>query len=129
MAAVTAVTAAIVTQPIGILLGLFVGLLCVSFMLRRQWREMWSFAAIGAASAATVLAVYAWNYLQTGLASDQPIWPMLHFADFTRLDRLGLVPMVVAVAWIRDNYADFAPSSVTAWSSAANTNDNKRLQA
>jgi len=111
MAAATAVTAAVITQPVGILLGLFAGLLCVSFALRRRWREMWSYAAIGAASTAAVLAVYVWNYLQTGLASDQPISPMLYFADFTRLDRLGLIPMVIVVAWIRDNYGDFAQSS------------------
>ena len=44
------------------------------------------------------------GYLQTGLASDQALDLMLRFADSARLDRWGVIPQIIAVAWIRDNY-------------------------
>jgi hypothetical protein len=38
------------------------------------------------------------------LASDQGLDLMLRFADSARLDRWGVIPQIIAVAWIRDNY-------------------------
>jgi hypothetical protein len=38
------------------------------------------------------------------LASDQALDLMLRFADSARLDRWGVIPQIIAVAWIRDNY-------------------------
>ena len=49
------------------------------------------------------------SYVQTGLASDQALDLMLRFADVGRLDRWGVIPQVIAVAWIRDNYLALAP--------------------
>jgi hypothetical protein len=109
MAAATAIAAAIVTQAAGILLGLFVGLLCIWTLLRRQWAQAWRYACVGAAIASAVLAMFVLSYLTTGLASDQALDLMLRFADFTRLDRWGVIPQVIAVAWIRDNYEALVP--------------------
>jgi hypothetical protein len=109
MAAASAIAAAIVTQAVGALLSVFVGLLCAWSILHRRWREMWSYGVVAAAIASAVLAVFALSYWQTGLASDQPLDLMLRFADVGRLDRWGVIPQVIAVAWIRDNYLALAP--------------------
>src|ERR1700733_12271559 len=109
MAASSAIAAAIVTQAVGVLLSVFVGLLCAWSIVRRRWREMWAYGAVAAAIAAVVLAVFVLSYVQTGMASDQPLDLMLRFADVGRLDRWGVIPQVIAVAWIRDNYLALAP--------------------
>jgi hypothetical protein len=109
MAASSAIAAAIVTQAVGVLLGVFVGLLGAWSMLQRRWREMWAYGAVAAAIAVAVLAMFVLSYVQTGLASDQALDLMLRFADVSRLDRWGVIPQVIAVAWIRDNYLALVP--------------------
>src|ERR1700722_1112657 len=109
MAAASAIAAAIVTQAVGVLLSVFVGLLCTWSILRRRWREMWAYGVVAAAIAGVVLAMFVLSYVQTGLASDQALDLMLHFADVRRLDRWGVIPQVIAVAWIRDNYLALVP--------------------
>ena len=104
MTAATAIAAALITPPIGILLGLFVGLLAAWSMVRRRWSDMWGYGVVVTTIASAVLAVFVVSYLQTGLASDQALDLMLHFADSARLDRWGVIPQIIAVAWIRDNY-------------------------
>ena len=51
MAAASAIAAAIVTQAVGALLSVFVGLLCAWSILRRRWREMWAYGVVAAAIA------------------------------------------------------------------------------
>jgi hypothetical protein len=109
MAAASAIAAAIVTQAVGVLLGVFVGLLCAGSILHRRWREMWAYGVVATAIAGVVLAMFVLSYVQTGLASDQSLDLMLRFADVGRLDRWGVIPQVIAVAWIRDNYLALAP--------------------
>ena len=109
MAASSAIAAAIVTQAIGALLSVYVGLFCAWSAVQRRWRDMWAYGVIAAAIGGVVLAVFVLSYLQTGLASDQPIDLMLRFADVERLDRWGVIPQVIAVAWIRDNYRALVP--------------------
>jgi hypothetical protein len=104
MAAATAIAAAIVTPAVAILLGFFVGLLAAWSMVRRRWSDMWGYGVVVAAIAGAILAVFIVSYLQTGLASDQALDLMLRFADPARLDRWGVIPQIIAVAWIRDNY-------------------------
>jgi hypothetical protein len=110
MAAANAIAAAIVTQVIGILLGLFVALLCLWSVLRRRWSEMWGYGAIAATTGIAILAVFVLSYMSTGLASDQPLELMLYFADFSRLDRWGVIPQVITIAWLRDNFEPFVPA-------------------
>ncbi|HTC03346.1 MAG TPA: hypothetical protein VK749_08085 [Xanthobacteraceae bacterium] len=104
MAAAAAIAAAVITPPIAIVLGFFIGLLAAWSMVRRQWSDMWGYGVVVAAVAGAVLAVLVVGYLQTGLASDQALDLMLRFADTARLDRWGVIPQIIAVAWIRDNY-------------------------
>ena len=109
MAAACAIAAAIVTQAVGALLSIFVGLLCAWSILRQRWRLMWGYGVVAAAIAGVVLAMFVLSYVQTGLASDQALDLMLRFADAGRLDRWGVIPQVIAVAWIRDNYLALVP--------------------
>jgi hypothetical protein len=109
MAASSAIAAAIVTQAIGALLSIYVGLFCAWSVVHRRWREMWAYGAIAAAIGGVVLAIFVLSYLQTGLASDQPFDLMLRFVDVGRLDRWGVIPQVIAGAWIRDNYRALVP--------------------
>jgi len=104
MAASSGIAAAIVTQVIGIMIGLYVGLLWVWSVMRRQWRDVLGYTLVGVVIAGAVLGMFVLGYLQTGMPSDQPLDLMLYFADTSRLDRWGTVPMVVATALIRDNY-------------------------
>jgi hypothetical protein len=104
MAAATAIAAAIVTAAVAVLLGLFIGLLAAWSMVWRRWSDMWGYGAVVTTIAGAVLAVLVVGYLQTGLASDQALDLMLRFADTARLDRWGVIPQIIAVAWIRDNY-------------------------
>jgi hypothetical protein len=109
MAASSAIAAAIVTQAVGALLSVFVGLLCAWSILQRRRHEMWAYGVVAAAIAGVVLAMFVLSYVQTGLASDQALDLMLRFADVGRLDRWGVIPQVIAVAWIRDNYLALVP--------------------
>jgi len=109
LAAATAIAAAIVTPAIAILLGFFVGLLAAWSLMRRRWSDMWGYGVVVAAIAGAVLAGFVVSYLQTGLASDQALDLMLRFADFARLDHWGVIPQIIAVAWIRDNYLQWEP--------------------
>jgi hypothetical protein len=109
MATATAIAAAIVTSAVAILLGFFIGLLAAWSMVRRRWSDMWGYGVMAAATASAVIALLVVNYLQTGLASDQALDLMLRFADSARLDGWGVIPQIIAVAWIRDNYLQWEP--------------------
>src|SRR5580693_7514322 len=104
LAAASGIAAAILTQPVAIMLGLFAGLLSAWSLLRRRWSDMWGYGVVAAAIAGAVLAVFGWSYLLTGLPHDQGYELTLYFADFARLDRWGVIPVVIAEVWIRDNY-------------------------
>ncbi len=109
MATSSAVAAAIVAQPMGIILTLYLALLGGWAMLRRRWTELWSFGFSAAAVGVTVLGVFGLSFLATGMATDQPLDLMLRFANVQRLDHWGVLPQLVTVAWLRENYAMVAP--------------------
>lgn len=109
MATSSATAAAIITQPIGIILTFYFAMLGGVAMLRRQWSRFCDWLLLGSVTGGVVFAVFLLGYLQTGLATDQPLGLMLRFADIARLDHWGVLPQLVIVAWIRDNYAEVAP--------------------
>ena len=104
MAASSAVAVAIIAQPMGVIIGFYFMLVALWAMLRRQWAEMRLFGLAGIVVGGTVAAIFALGYWATGLAHDQALELMLRFADMTRLDRWGVLPQLVIVSWIRDNY-------------------------
>jgi len=104
MAASSGVAVAIIAQPMGVIIGAYFMLVALWAMLRRQWEEMRLFGLAGIVVGGTVVAIFALGYWATGLAHDQALELMLRFADMTRLDRWGVLPQLVIVSWIRDNY-------------------------
>jgi hypothetical protein len=109
MATACGIAAAIVTQPVGLLMSGYVGLLAAWSLLRRRWSDMWAYGAMAAAIGGTVLAVFVYSDWVTGLASDQFSQVTLYFANWPRLDRWGVIPEIVTVAWIRANYRELVP--------------------
>jgi hypothetical protein len=109
MATACGIAAAIVTQPVGLLLGCYVGLLAAWSLLRRRWSDMWAYSVMAAAIGGMVLAVFVYSAVTTGLASDQFLKVTLYFANFPRLDRWGVIPMLLAEVWIRANYQALVP--------------------
>ena len=109
MATACGIAAAIVTQPVGLLLGCYIGLLAAWSLLRRRWSDMWAYGVMAAAIGGAVLAVFAYSTVATGLASDQFLKVTLYFANFPRLDRWGVIPMLLAEVWIRANYQTLVP--------------------
>ncbi len=61
-------------------------------------------------SGAAAFATLAIGYIATGLASDQPLDVMLRFANLDKLAQWGVIPQIIMVEWIRDNYAASAPA-------------------
>lgn len=110
VAAVVGIAAAIVTQPMGILICFFLGLLTGLAALRKRWPDMLAYGQATVAVGGCVIAIFAVSFLVTGLATDQALDLMLRFANIAKLDHLGLIPQIVTVAWIRDNYAAVAPA-------------------
>jgi hypothetical protein len=104
MATSSAVAVAIIAQPMGVIVGLYFALAAGWAMLRRRWAEMWQFGLAGMVIGATVAALLILGYWATGLAHDQALDLTLRFADVERLDRWGVLPQIVVIAWIRDNY-------------------------
>jgi hypothetical protein len=109
MATACGVAAAIITQPVGLLLGCYIGLLAAWSLLRRRWSDMWAHGVMAAAIGGAVLAVFVYSNAVTGLASDQFLKVTLYFANFPRLDRWGVIPMLLAEVWIRANYQVLVP--------------------
>jgi hypothetical protein len=109
MGSATGIAAAVITQSMGILIIFFLGLLTGLAILRCRWRDMFAYGLAGLSVSGAVLAVFLLGYLATGLAGDQPLDLMLRFANMARLDRWGVIPQIVIIAWGRDNYEAGAP--------------------
>ena len=110
VAAVVGIAAAIVTQPMGILICILLSLLTALAALQKRWPAMLAHGQATAAVGGSVIVMFAVSFWVTGLATDQPLDFTLRFANIAKLDQLGLIPQIVTVAWIRDNYAAIAPS-------------------
>ena len=104
MATSSAVAVAIIAQPMGVIIGSYFMLVAFWAMLRRRWAEMRLFGLTGIVVGGTVGVILVLGYCATGLAHDQALELMLRFADTARLDRWGVLPQLVVIAWIRDNY-------------------------
>ena len=114
MVASSGIAIAIVAQPIGVIIAIYLILEALCAVLRRRCTAAWQYGWATVAVGGTIAAILALNYWQTGLASDQSLALMLRFADTARLDRWGVLPQAVIVAWIRDNYDTVAPESIWA---------------
>jgi hypothetical protein len=104
MAMFSGIGAAIVTQAAGFMLAVFFTVLSGWSVVCRRWREVLGYGLAATAIGGTVIVVFVLNYVTTGLATDQALDLTLRFANFRRLDQWGVIPNLIAAAWIRDNY-------------------------
>jgi hypothetical protein len=102
--------ATIISLPMGVIFGPFFLLLAALSLTGRKWRHVVDYALVGIFICGVTLAMLLLNYLVAGLATDQALDQALRFANLERLDRWGVLPQIVIVAWIRDNYASLAVS-------------------
>ncbi len=86
------------------------GLGAVLALMRRSIRKFWACGLVSAAAGGTMICMFSLNYWVTGLATDQGLDLTWRFANLERLDQWGVIPQLVVVAWIRDNYAGIAPA-------------------
>jgi hypothetical protein len=126
MAAACVSSVCIVNLPIGAVAGLFFGVLACEALIARNWRQVWHFCLAGAFAAGTAISILALNQSMTGLASDQGLALTMRFANFQRLDQLGLLPQIVALAWLRDNLDDLI--TPFGWNDVFRLVDFMRLQ-
>ncbi len=109
MAMSSAVAAAIIAQPIGVLITVYFIVLASWATLRRRWEEMRRYGLVAATVAGTVVAMLTLNYWVTGLADDWALGLTLRFADVTRLDRWGVLPHLLILAWTHANNLELVP--------------------
>lgn len=126
-AASALVAAAILTPITG-------GFLAIVFALRAAWsltrktvRQFWGYSILCATAASTTLCMFLLNYWITGLATDQALDITWRFANLERLNEWGVIPQLVALAWIRDNYERVAPPA--GWQIVEQLRDVLRLDA
>jgi hypothetical protein len=101
-AAISAAVAAIIINPtIAPYIVSTLGLLGIWFVVSRHLVS--GFICIGLASVAgaTLLTVFAINYLSTGLISDQGILIFWQFSDLEELYRWGALPLAIILHWDR----------------------------
>lgn len=106
MAASSTVAIAIIAKPKGVIVGGLFAAFAALYMVKRRWSEAWAYVVAGAVVAITVAAILVIGYFATGLVHDQALDVALRFADTERLDRWGVLPQLVVISWIRDNYLD-----------------------
>ena len=102
MAALSAVTAAIISQPIGMMIGLYFALASCWHSLRQRWIKMRQNIMLAAAVGGVVFGIFCLNYVETGLASDQLPELTFRFADWSKMDHWGVIPQVVDAKYLRD---------------------------
>src|SRR5260370_39702365 len=98
MAASSAVAVAIISQPMGVIIGFYFMLVAFWARLRRQGSEMRLFGLAGMVVGGTVVAIFPLGDWATGLGPDQALGVMLGFARMPRLDRGGWRPQLVHVS-------------------------------
>ena len=105
-----AIGATILTQSAGVLIGFVSGLMFVWMLGAGKVRQSFGFAALVVVCVGAVGGIGLLNYYATGLFTDQALDLMWHFANVDRLDRWGVLPDLLLIAWERDNYEALAPT-------------------
>lgn len=98
------VGAAIITQAIAIFFIMFFAVQISIALFQKKWREMWFYILLCGITSITVMSIFLLNYFVTGLATDQSLNITWRFANLERLNQWGVIPNIMLVAWIRDNY-------------------------
>lgn len=98
----------ITTQAISIFLAVYFAIMLMLAIVRKNYssaREQFYFATL---VSVTTIFMLALNYLATGLVTDQELNLAWRYANIEKLKEWGVLPNVMLVAWIRDNYQTVA---------------------
>ena len=98
------VGAAILTQATAVYFAFLFAALAGVALVKKQWRVVVFYVLLGAVTSIAIGGMLLMNYLVTGLATDQALNITWKFANLERLHQWGVIPNVMMVAWIRDNY-------------------------
>jgi hypothetical protein len=126
MAAAVLAAAATLELAASVLFGVFLGVAAAWAFIRNNRRDARIYALLAAFAVVVTAGILLLNYAVTGLATDQALSFMLRFANLERLNKWGLIPQIILIAWIRDNYALLAPGSFR-WEQIADLRDYLRL--
>lgn len=102
------IAGAILTPAFVVFFAFFFALQLGLALIHKNWQRAGFFFFLSAISTISVLSVLLINYLVTGLATDQAINLTWKFANIERLNNWGVLPNIMMVAWIRDNYDSVA---------------------
>lgn len=97
--------AAILTQATAIFLTFFLTLQALRALFRKNWYQVGCYIFLCVVATTAVLSIFAINYYMTGLATDQALNTTWRYANIEKLNSWGVLPNVILVQWIRDNYA------------------------
>ena len=100
----TLVALAILTPAISVFFSLYFGIRILLEWAKKDYKQLFYFLCIGFILAVTTCILFAINYLVTGLISDQSLNATWRLANIQRLNNWGILPNLMLVAWIRDNY-------------------------
>jgi hypothetical protein len=112
--AFASVGAAILTQAIGVFLSIYFLLGVAKSLFKRAKDDFVAWSILCGATGFTTVAVLLINYSFTGLLTDQALDITWKLADFRRLEQWGVIPNLILVAWIRDNYKQVYEFSISA---------------
>jgi hypothetical protein len=110
MLALLTIGAAILTQAAAVFFAMFFAAQTVVAVITKNSRKAVFYIGLGIIASVAVLGVLLMNYLVTGLATDQAFNLTWKFANVDRLNQWGVLPNIMMVAWIRDNYDMVATS-------------------
>jgi hypothetical protein len=114
VATFASVGAAILTQAIGVFLTIYFLLGMARSLFKRAKDDLVAWGILCGATGFATVAVLLINYFATGLLTDQALDITWKLADFNRLDQWGVIPNLILVAWIRDNYKQVYEFSIDA---------------
>jgi hypothetical protein len=91
--------AVIVNVTVAMFLGAVFVLLALWYLARRMYPQSLIGFGLATVTGVVLVGILAVNYLTTGLINDQGIEFLWQFADLDRLDRSGILPLVIKLHW------------------------------
>ena len=93
------VAAVIISTPIALFLGATFAMLTAWYLFSGQRARCVSCFFLAAATGVTLLAIFALNYVTTGLINDEGILTFWRFANLEKLYSWGALPWVILLHW------------------------------
>jgi len=98
------IAAAFITQAITVFFVVYFSLKIIIAIFKKDYLKFKFYFLLCAISTLAICISLLWNYAETGLATDQVLNLAWRFANLKKLEKWGVIPNLMLVAWIRDNY-------------------------